>query len=146
MDTLIGVDLAVGKFVAEGIGGDIAEYWPFTAMGFSSNGELVAGVVYNNYRKRDIQLSAYSMNERWLNKKNLQKIFEYPYNQLNCIRTTAVTGRKNKRTRKLLLGLGYRLEGVCRKGLDGKQDAMIYGMLRDECRWINPESSVSGKI
>lgn len=32
--------------------------------------------------------------------------------------------------------LGFVQEGVCRKALDGK-DVIIFGMLRDECRFLN---------
>ena len=140
MRVITGLDLAVGEWVAKQIEPhySIDKFWPCTAMGFEKDGELIAGVMYHNYRKTDIELSAAAINERWLSRKNLQEIFNYPYNQLGCIRTTAVTGRKNRRARKLLEGLGYRLEGVCRLGWEGKQDAFIYGMTKDECKWITP--------
>jgi RimJ/RimL family protein N-acetyltransferase len=32
--------------------------------------------------------------------------------------------------------LGFKLEGVHIKGLDGRQDAISYGMLRRKCRWL----------
>jgi hypothetical protein len=31
---------------------------------------------------------------------------------------------------------GFKLEGVHIKGLDGRQDAISYGMLRSQCRWL----------
>lgn len=135
---ITGCDLAIGDWVAKQLGSQLEDYWPFTAIGFSIRDELVAGVIYNNFHRsdRDIQLTAAATNPRWMTKNNLQSIFEYPYNQLSCVRTTAVTGRKNKRTRKLLVGLGYRQEGCCRKAMGGTQDAIIYGMLEKECRWI----------
>lgn len=143
---LVGYDLAVAEFVANGLGGKVDDYHPCTAMGFTVDNKLVAGVIYNNYRGHDIQLTAYAKDTRWLSKKHLQELFKYPYTQLGCIRTTAVTGRNNRRTRKLLEGLGYRLEGVCRKGLDGKQDAIVYGMLKADCKWLNLKASTYEKV
>lgn len=137
--TVTGFDLAVGQFVADGLGMTIEDLYPFTALGIARDGKLVAGVVYNNFHKHDIQLTAYATDEQWLSKYILREIFSYPYIQLGCVRTTAVTGRTNRRTRKLLEGLGYRLEGVCRQGLDGKQDAIVYGLLKGECRWLNQQ-------
>lgn len=145
MQLIKGYDLAVGKFVAEQLGMELEELHPFTAMGVAIEGKLVGGVVYNNFRKHDIQLSAASINPKWLSKNILTEIFTYPYIHLGCVRTTAVTGRKNSRTRKLLEGLGYRLEGVCRKGLDGKQDAIVYGMLKADCRWLNLKADTDEK-
>ncbi|QCL83912.1 N-acetyltransferase [Agrobacterium pusense] len=136
MRAVIGFDAAVADFVAKGLGLDIHDIAPFTAIGFEIGGQLVAGVVYNNFRTHDIQLTAFSTDNRWLSKNSLRTIFSYPYIQLGCVRTTAVTGRANKRTRKLLQGLGYKLEGVHPKAVDGKQTAISYGMVREDCRWI----------
>lgn len=141
-----GSDREVGEFVAKGVGMPVDEFGKFTAIGWSGDNGLYAGVVYHNYRKTDIELVVYSERVNWLTRKVLQYIFTYPYIQLGCVRTTAVTGRKNHRTRKLLLGVGYRLEGVCRKGMDGKQDAFIYGMLRDECKWLTSKTTHGQEI
>lgn len=142
MKEIVGFDAAVADFVAKGLGLAVDDFAPFTAVGFAQDGKLVAGVIYNNFKKyangADIQFTAYSESARWLNRSTLYTIFSYPYIQLGCSRTTAVTGRANKRTRKLLEGVGYRLEGVHPKGLDGKQTAISYGMLREDCRWLNP--------
>lgn len=142
---VIGYDAAVADYVAKGVGLEINSMAPFTAIGFARGGKLIGGVVYNGFRKEkygnDIYLTAFSENRRWLNKKNLHLIFSYPYNELGCVRTTAVTGRANKRTRKLLEGVGYKLEGVHPKGLDGKQTAISYGMLKENCRWLNLKES-----
>jgi RimJ/RimL family protein N-acetyltransferase len=148
IEIVIGFDAAVADFVAKGVRMKIDDFAPFTAIGFAHEGKLIAGIIYANYRKyehgADIQLTAYSESPRWLNKKNLYKIFEYPYIQLGCVRTTAVTGRANKRTRKLLEGVGYRLEGAHPKGLDGKQTAMSYGMLKEDCKWLNLTECTDG--
>lgn len=134
---ITGYDLAVGQFICDKLGWKIEDAYPFTALGIARDGKIVGGVLYNNYRGHDIQLTAAADDARWLSADVLTEIFKYPYIQLGCSRTTAVTGRKNTRTRKLLEGLGYRLEGVCRKGLDGKQDAIVYGMLKADCKWLN---------
>lgn len=138
---VIGEDYDVAAFVGAGVGISVEEFGQYTAIGFADDTGIIGGVVYNNFRRykngADIQLTAYSTNPHWLNKNNLRIIFTYPYIQLGCGRTTAVTGRANKRTRKLLEGVGYRLEGVHPKGMDGKQTAITYGMLRENCRWIN---------
>jgi RimJ/RimL family protein N-acetyltransferase len=71
-------------------------------------------------------------------------LFDYPFNQLGCRRMTAMVGRRNKRSRKICEGLGFKLEGVHLKGLDGEQDVFSYGLLKEHCRWIKEREH--GKI
>lgn len=107
-----------------------------TAIGIAEGSQLIAGAVFHNYRGHDIEISFAATDPRWASRQRIRAIFGYPFHQLGVVRLTTVTGRKNKRARKLDEGLGFKLEGVLRKGYDGQQDAMIYGLLREECRWI----------
>jgi hypothetical protein len=105
----------------------------YTALGVVRRGKLVGGVVYHNYVKHDIQVSIAidgSLFMPW------RALFSYPFNQLGCRRITAMIGRKNKKSRKICEALGFKLEGVHLKGLDGQQDVMSYGLLKEHCRWI----------
>jgi hypothetical protein len=34
--------------------------------------------------------------------------------------------------------LGAVYEGFLRHGLDGDRDALVFGMLREDCRWLKP--------
>lgn len=52
-------------------------------------------------------------------------------------RVSATIPRSNKRARMMAEKLGFKLEGVKRRGYDGRQAGCIYGMLREECRWID---------
>ena len=62
----------------------------------------------------------------------------YPFVQLDCQRATVIVRKKNKRSRKFVEWLGFRQEGCCRRGFKD-DDAIIYGLLREECRWIKEE-------
>jgi RimJ/RimL family protein N-acetyltransferase len=132
----------VSAFVAERI--PHMQGQPFgknVAIGVIRKDRLVGGVVFHTMRVFDgkpvsIEMSGASDDPTWLWPATLRRLFAYPFIQLGCVRMTAVTGRKNKRARRVIEGIGFRLEGVVRKGIDGKEDAMIYGQLREECRFI----------
>lgn len=134
----------VAKFVARRIpqlAGRTFQFGPdgrpmFTALGVVRRGKLAAGIVFHNYHGHDIEMSAASDDPLWCLPQTLRDLFAYPFQHLNCVRMTTITGRKNKMARKIDERLGFKLEGVARKGLDGKEDAMIYSMLKEECRWI----------
>ena len=111
-----------------------AAFGPCAAIAVLGNdGAMRGGVVYHNYlaQYRSIEMSAAAVSKRWLTPEVLRAIFRYPFVQLNCRRVTMITGRKNEQARQLLRGLGFRQEGVVRRGL-GNEDAIIYGLLVNE--------------
>ena len=55
---------------------------------------------------------------------------------LDVARCTALVHPKNKQSRKSVQRLGFKEEGCLRKGFDGKSNAIIYGMLKEECIWL----------
>ena len=134
----LGYDEVVSKWVAAQIPHCVNGFGPCVTIGFSHDDVLIAGVVYHEYRPayKSIEMSIAAVSPKWATKGNLRAIFAYPFLDLKANRVTAITPRKNKRARHLIEGVGFKLEGVARKGF-GSEDAVIYGMLRDECRWIN---------
>lgn len=73
----------------------------------------------------------------WLSREALRVFFAYPFIELDCRRVTTIVAKKHKRARKFNERLGFIQEGVCRKAAPGgKDNAIIYGMLKEECRWI----------
>jgi RimJ/RimL family protein N-acetyltransferase len=105
-------------------------------LGVVRNGNLVGGVVYHEYRGHDVQMSAAFDSAGWALPGTLRALWSYPFDTMGCKRATMIIGRKNKRARRFCRGMGMTEEGLLRKGLDGMQDAVIYGMLRDECKWL----------
>jgi RimJ/RimL family protein N-acetyltransferase len=109
------------------------------AIGIVLANKLAAVAIFHDFRSNvpDIQMTMIAEDPRWCTKGALQFLLAYPFETLGCRRVTALVARKNRRSRRLVEGLGWKLEGTCRRAWDGKQDAMVYGMLREECRWLN---------
>jgi hypothetical protein len=55
-----------------------------------------------------------------------------------AVRVSAQADPENERATSFIRDLGFRYEGFKRLGMDGQRDAMMFGMLRHECRWIMP--------
>jgi RimJ/RimL family protein N-acetyltransferase len=137
---VLGHDAEVAAWVAARIPVRVS-FEKCAAIGVAVDGKLIAGAVFTNYRElahgKDIEVSFAADSPRWATRQNIRSIFSYPFTQLNCVRLTTIVSRKNKRARKLDVGLGFKLEGMVRKGYDGKYDAAVYGMLRSEAdRWL----------
>src|SRR5262245_45794654 len=134
---LLGDDRAVAALVAAKIPALVLD--KFVALGVVRQNRLVGGIVYHNFRGCDVEVVSAFDDARWALPGTLRALFAYPFETLKCVRITAIVARGNKRARRLCEGLGFRFEGVARRAIDGKQDAIIYGMLRQECRWIRKE-------
>lgn len=110
------------------------------SIGISQNNDMLAVVVYNRFERmrhgNTLQMSIASISPAWCRRGVLRALFHYPFVQQDCSSVWAATGRKNTNARRFLERLGFTLRGSRRKGYDGRQDAMLYDMTRDECRWL----------
>jgi RimJ/RimL family protein N-acetyltransferase len=131
---LFGADEVVAEFVKQRVSN--TSFSQFTALGVVRNNRLVAGVVYHRFRQIDIEVVIAADTANWCFPATMRTLFAYPFGQLGVQRISAVVGRKNKMSRKLVKGLGFKEEGCCRKALDNGEDAFIYGILREECKFI----------
>ena len=102
----------------------------------SDKSEFVAGVVLSNWRKHDIEISCATESSMAWRPHVMKAVFQYVYDQLGCTRCTSIVTKSNSKCRTFLNDLGFTLEGNLRMGYDGKRDALIYGMLRAECRYL----------
>lgn len=107
------------------------------ALGLEEDGELIAGVVYNWYTGPSISMHvAAEPGRRWLNRDFLFRAFAYPFLQLECNRVTGLVRLDNLDAQRFDEHLGFVKEGIIRQGAADKTDFILYGMLRDECRWL----------
>ena len=116
----------------------------FEALGVVRDDRLIGGVLYAHYSGLpdgtfDIHMSCAGEGS-WLTKSTLRAFFEYPFGQLNCSRVTALAAKANCKARDLNERLGFCQEGMIRGAFgtfSGKRrDGVIFGLLRDDCRWI----------
>lgn len=142
---LFGADREVANLVADRIPQMLGARFidPFHAVGVVRDGKLIGGVVFYNKRFNgsalvDIEMSGAFEPGDWCRPSTLKALFEVPFVILNSNRMTTITSRKNKPARLMDEGLGFKLEGVHEAAIDGRQDAVSYGMLKKNCVWIDP--------
>ena len=76
---------------------------------------------------------------RCCTRTNIKYVFNYCFNQIKCDRITAMCINGYERNEKLLKGTGFGKEGIIRKAMKVNEkfvDGALYGMLREECRWV----------
>lgn len=128
-------DDRVVPWVAERIGE--TDFGGCTSIGQEENGELICGVVYNWFMGPSCAMHVAAVpGKRWLTYEFLNRVFTYPFIQLGCNRVTGMVRADNYKAQKLDEHLGFKREGLIRQATWDKQDMIVYGMLKDECRWI----------
>lgn len=111
-------------------------------IGVIVDGVPAAGVIYHDMTKHkgkpwNVQISIASDNPRWAQRWVIADLLAYPFVQLGVQRATSIVHEKNRRSKRLVRGLGFKLEGKMRE-LYGPYGGMIYGMTRNEAEyWIS---------
>lgn len=136
---LYGQDKLVKDFVASRIKNfhdDVPEGL-YAAFGIIQDDKLIAGAVFHDFRPPiSIQESFASISPTWATKTTLRVLFSYPFLHCKVRRMNSLIAADNLESRDLTERLGFKQEGVVRQGTDNGEDLIIYGMLKEECKWI----------
>lgn len=128
----------IGEYVCKAVRANITNT-PYTGFAvFDEQGRLCAGIVVSNFRGTDCEVSIAAETARWAKKHIIRYVFEYIFDKLGCVRCTSIVQnvKHTRRARKLAEGIGFVLEGNLRLAYDGKTDALVYGLLRADCRFL----------
>lgn len=124
----------LGLWLSQRVGTPFGIQGDTSFVGLERDGRLKAVIAYSRYVKPNIEMHV-AGEGLWCFPEFLTILFSYPFTQLNCGRITAIVARDNTRIRKLIEHLGFSQEGLLRKALP-QGDAVVYGMLREECPWL----------
>lgn len=135
-----GHDAAVAAWVGRHVSPVIPDFGPCVAIGVAQGDAMLAGAVYNNWRHPNIEITFAMDSPKWASRRNIACILRYPFVQLRCLRITAFTAAGNDRARAFLTNplIGFVQEGYHPHGFS-HDDAVSYGLLRENCRWVKPE-------
>jgi RimJ/RimL family protein N-acetyltransferase len=132
---------AVGQYLMEKIRGLKLVPGMFTAFAFlNDQNDFVGGCAISGWRQgqygNDCEISCAAETSMAFRPHVFKAVFGYVFVQLKCVRLTCVTTKRNKRARTFIERIGFELEGNVRLGYDGKRDALIYGLLAADCRYL----------
>lgn len=109
---------------------------PYTCIGLANRlGGLIAGAIYENFTQIDIRMHV--VIEGGINRHWLGEIFRYPFLGLGVRRVTGLVPARNVAAQRLDEHVGFKLEGRMRSMLPDGDDLLIYGLLKEECRFLN---------
>jgi RimJ/RimL family protein N-acetyltransferase len=126
------INAGIGEFVSRMVFGRERGIGKFVSMGVIRKGELIAGVLYHNWSSESeaIEITAAASDPRWLTKKTLRAVFEYPFQQIGCQAVVARIAESNKRARRIWRAVGSEEYIIPR--LRGRHEAEVVMILTDE--------------
>ena len=125
----------VGKWTAEHIGCG-SDWRDYEAMGVEKDGELIAGVVFDDYVENTrCAMHCAGVGKNWLSKEFLFVLFDYAFRQLGCKVVVLTVDSENTDSVKFISHLGF--EEKCRiEGGSPAGDLIIFTMRRVNCHWL----------
>lgn len=97
---------------------------------------IVSNLIFHEGRPVSCDISCAAETSMAWRPQVCRAVFQYVFGQLGCVRATSVTRKNNEKSRKFLTALNFQLEGNLRKGYDGEKDALVYGLLAEECQFF----------
>ena len=111
---------------------------PFGALGFlDKDGNIGGAAIFTNYNQANIEFHIYGPG--YLTRFSITKVLNYVFNELRCIRLTAIEKRSNKKMLKIVNKMGFVYEAVLKQyfGPDKQDDGIIFRMTSKEAsKWI----------
>ena len=128
-----GQSAAVARWAGERLG--VRFIPPFEAVGIlNREGRRVGAAVFNDYADRNIELTVFGQGA--FTRGACIWIARYCFIQNDCLRITTRTAASNLYVRKLLEHHGWAKEGTLPDWYGEGDDAIHFGLLRANCKFL----------
>jgi hypothetical protein len=125
----------VVEWVAHQIGATFSEH--AHGIGWRRDGEITCGAVYEGWNGVNIYVHLAKMRGTKFPAAFIAAFVDYPFNQLEARRMSAVIASTNFQSLAFAEKLGARLEGVMPEATQGG-DLHVYGLLREHAKkWLS---------
>ena len=138
MDTLVfDQKEAIGAWVAQQVG-QTSDWGSFYAMGVARDGEIIAGVVFNNFNGANATCHIAITRFTRMSPKLFEAVCDYAFNFCKLKRITGMVPSNEPKILAFDKHLGFEEEFVMKDGAPGA-DMHVLVMWPDTCRWLRKE-------
>jgi RimJ/RimL family protein N-acetyltransferase len=145
LTTLIwGLEEPLGRYLGAKFPEFGPHYRPHRAVGWADkDGRLVAALGLDYEHPWDGRLTIFAERSNFWTPRQLRELFGVAFGEWDLTRLTLWVNKRSKNVRRLVEGLGFDLEGVKRRAVDGINDECLYGMTVDRCKWVNQNAKAA---
>lgn len=123
----------VAAYVSRRLGVTITE--PSRVFGFATDAKRpLCAAVFNDFNGSNIEMTIVA-EPGGISRGVIRYIAHYVFRKCGCRRLTVRTKKRNKKAAQMALRFGFTFEHVSRRFFPD-DDAVVFRMLREECRWI----------
>jgi RimJ/RimL family protein N-acetyltransferase len=97
--------------------------------------ELLGVVIYNQFTQHNVEMSVASVSPKFLHRRFLRAIFQYPFDDVGVARVSAVVEADRAAVQHFDERIGFIREATLKKWF-GNKDGILYRMTREECPWV----------
>jgi RimJ/RimL family protein N-acetyltransferase len=102
-------------------------------------GKVIASVGFTEFMRDSVEMLCAALpGENWLHRGLIRESFRYAFVTARKPRVWSRVKSTNKAALAMNDGLGFVREGIQRCHF-GSDDAVLFGMLRNECRWLHKD-------
>lgn len=127
----------IGAWVAQQVG-QVADWGSFYAMGVTQNGDVIAGVVVNNFNGANATCHIAISRHTKLIVPLFQAVCDYAFHQCGLKRLTGMVPSNEPHIIEFDKHLGFVEEFVMKDGAPGA-DMHVLVLWPDKCRWLRKE-------
>lgn len=134
-ELVFGHDAEVAAWVADQLP-QVHDFGPCSAIGIASEGRLIAGCVYSDYRpvESNIQLSMAAVSPMWARREVVTALLRYPFRQLGVWMIYTATAPENHRALRVNRHIGIKRKTILPHHFGRKRHAVL-------CQMTEPEFS-----
>jgi hypothetical protein len=108
------------------------------AIAHAAGSTLRGAAVYELFSAVDCMVHVVSDGStRWVTREFCVRAMAFPFIQLRQRRITCMVSEMNQPSLAFTRGFGWTEEGRMRKAGPQGEDVVLFGMLAEECRWLN---------
>ncbi|PTM61911.1 GNAT family N-acetyltransferase [Phreatobacter oligotrophus] len=111
------------------------------AIGRQTDGEIRGVVIFDTWSDGDCLIHVVSDgSRRWFTREFCVHAMAYPFLQVGNRRITALVSEHNDPSLAMCRHFGFAQEGRLRRAGPAGEDMILFGLLREDCRWLKPRA------
>jgi RimJ/RimL family protein N-acetyltransferase len=105
------------------------------AIGFVDGDDIRIAVLYDHYNVGSIQMHVAIDDPKYVTRRAIATVFEYPFNQLRVKKVLGMVNSENAAALTLDMRLGFKLEAIVEDVYE-TGDLYVLSMTREQCHWL----------